>query len=484
MAARKRFWAREGHDTEIIKHWKAMFIILAACTGVAIYFCTWLFAGGWMIWWASGFAAGARTASYRPFIYAGWIFLYACLGTDVYFAGKLLKTRGKGQYKFANASAIIMLVVGIVAFSEFGGFSIQTSNTPLVVLPGQNPSTSVVIDCYTPSPQGNLVLEYHLNASMATMHAYDHGDGMSHHFTFNGLLSNSTYAYHLVMNASGSLPVPNGMDQVRYFKTSPPNSTNSMTFLSISDIHSSFNAELASRMSSERADFIVEAGDFTEQGSDSGAWSEYFQTTNTLHSSTNANHPGPIVLPVIGNHDSMFFGRSNFGRYFGGIGAGEDSPYWYRVDAGDVHFIMLDVEWGLESFSSTQETWLTQTLTSINPSDWIVVVTHCPIFSSGNNNGSVTGVAARLVPMFKAGHVKLVISGHDHHYERIVQDNVTYMITATNYPDRSKHAQIPGSQVYIVNQIMYGKYMIHGNTMNIQGIYVNGTVADTVTITK
>ena len=484
MAVRKRSWTRASHDTEVVKHWKIVLVILAACTGIAIYFCTWIFAGGWMIWWASGFAAGSKTAQYRPIIYAGWIFLFVCLGIDVYFVGKMIKTQGKGRYRFANSSVIIMLVTGMVAFSEFGGFSIQTRNTPIVVLPGSNPSTKVTIDCYTPASKANLVLEYHLNGSASMMQAYDHGDGMSHRFTIDGLLPNSTYAYHLATNTSGSQSVPDGMDQVRYFKTSPRNSTDGITFLSISDIHSSFNPELAARMASEQADLVVEAGDFTEQGSDSGSWSEYFQTGDFLHVSNNASHPGPLLLPAIGNHDTMFFGRSNFGRYFGGVGTGPDSPYWYRVDVGDVHFIVLDVEWGLESFSSNQEAWLRQSFASISPSDWTIVVTHCPIFSSGNNNGSVTGVAAKLVPMFKMANVKLVISGHDHHYERIVQDNITYMITATNYPDRSKHAQISGSQVYIVNQVMYGKYMIHGNTMTIQGIYVNGTITDVTTISK
>jgi hypothetical protein len=63
-------------------------------------------------------------------------------------------------------------------------------------------------------------------------------------------------------------------------------------------------------------------------------------------------------------------GRDNLGRYFRGIGSGPGSPFWHKVDAGDVHFIALDVEWGLESFTQAQQDWLQQTLAAIDPDDW------------------------------------------------------------------------------------------------------------------
>jgi hypothetical protein len=465
------------------RYWKLFALILAACTALSVVFSAWVFIGGFWIWWASGYAAGSEIATARPWIYAAWAFLFACLTFDACFSVKMARTRGKGHYRFAYTSTIIILVASLTAFVTLGGGSVQSQNTPLIVLPGGNPSSEVVLACYTPSGQTNLVVEYELDGSPTTMQAFDSGDGTSHRFYLAGLLPNSTYSYRAIVNSSGSQLVPAGMGGPRYFKTAPRNSSDGITFLSISDMHSRFPSDLAAKMVAERADFIIEAGDLTDMGSIAGDWNRYFQTMSTVYPGTAAGVPAALRLPVIGNHDGMFFGRDNFGRYFHGIGSGSDSPFWYKVDVGDVHFIMLDVEWGLESFTQNQQDWLESTLAAIDPNDWIVVTTHCPVYSSGNN-GEGTGVAAELAPIFEAGGVDLVISGHDHHYQRITRGSVTYMITATVGADTWRGADIPGSQAYIFGETMYGKYVIHGGSLNIYGMYLNGTIADTATLTK
>lgn len=444
-----------------------------------------MFIGGFSIWWASGYAAGGEIATARPWIYVAWAFLFTCLAFDACFAIKMAKTRGKGHYRFAFASTMIILVASLAAFVNLGGGSVQLQHTPLIVLPGKNPSSEVILACYTPSAQPNLVIEYQLDGSPTAMQAFDHGDGTSHRFHLQGLLPNSTYAYHAKANSSSLQPVPAGMGEPRFFKTVPRNSSDGITFLSISDMHSGFPADLAAKMVSERADLIIEAGDLTDMGSKAGDWSSYFEAMDVVYPGTAAGVPAALRLPVIGNHDGLFFGRDNFGRYFRGIGSGPDAPFWYKADVGDVHFIMLDVEWGLESFTQSQQDWLQQTLAAIDPNDWIVVTTHCPVYSSGNNGeGSGTGVAAKLAPIFEAGGVDLVISGHDHHYQRITRGNVTYMITATVGADTWRGADIPGSQAYIFGQTMYGKYVVHNNSLDIYGIYLNGTIADTATLTS
>ena len=458
-------------------------LALAACTALSAVFSAWVFAGGFWIWWASGYGAGAGVASLRPWIYVAWAFLFACIAFDAAFSVKMARTKGKGHYRFAYTSTIIILVASVTAFVNLGGGSVQTQVTPIVVFPGGNPSSEIVLACYTPSAQGNLMIEYELDGSGIPAHAFDRGDGTSHRFYLWGLLPNSTYRFHALANSSSSQPVPAGLGMPRYFKTAPRNSSDGITFLSISDMHSRFPGELAERMVSERADLIIEAGDLTEMGSVAGDWSRYFQAMSALYPGTSSSVPAALRMPVIGNHDSLFFGRENFGRYFRGVGSGADSPFWYKVDAGDVHFIILDVEWGLESFTQNQEDWLQQTLAAIDPGDWIVVTTHCPLYSSGNN-GEGTGVAAKLAPIFEAGGVDLVISGHDHHYQRVTRGNITYMLTATVNPDTWQGAGIPGSQAYITGETMYGKYVIRGNSLYIYGMHANGTIADSATLTR
>ncbi|MEX2728168.1 MAG: metallophosphoesterase [Candidatus Sigynarchaeum springense] len=459
-------------------------ILLAACTVVSAVFSGWVFAGGFWIWWASGYAAGAEIASLRPWIYVAWAFLFACITIDACFAVKMARTRGKGHYKFAHASTLIIIVASTTAFVSLGGGSVLSQHTQLVVLPGGNPSSAIVLACYTPSAQRNMVVEYELGGSGTPMQTFDHGDGTFHRFFLEGLLPNSTYKYRVVANSSSSQPVPAGMDEVRFCKTAPRNSSGGFTFLSISDIHSVFPATLAAMMAAERPDLVIEAGDLTDMGSKAEDWGKYFQATRAVYPGTTAGLPAAPRLPVMGNHDGMFFGRDNFGRYFRGVGSGPGSPFWYQVDVGDVHFIILDVEWGLETFTQGQEDWLRQTLAAIDPDDWIVVATHCPLYSSGNSGEGTTGVAEKLAPIFEAGGVDLVISGHDHHYQRITRGTITYMITATVSPDTWRGAGIPGSQAYITGEVMYGKYVIRGNSLDIYGMYANGTIADSATLTK
>jgi predicted phosphodiesterase len=461
--------------------WKLFSLVLASISVLSLIFGIAIFIGGSGAWWSSGYVLKVPYGLLRPLIYAFWVFLFLCLGLDIFFAVKLIKTRGKGHYRFAYVSAIALLVASSIAFFDLGGGSVPTKSSPLIVLSGANPSTTVVITCFTPNTQSNLVLEYNTIGSVGQFLAFDTGNENSHRFILDGLQPNTTYEYHLDVNASSTQLVLAGTDTPRYFKTAPSNATNSFSFLSISDIHSSLPDTLASRMASEKTDLLIEAGDLSDFGARSDLWDAYFATTSKLLASSNATAPVKLLLPVVGNHETFFFGKSSFDRYFHGVGNGPGAPYYYRVDAGNVHFIALDLEWGLESFSSDQEAWLTATLASINPSDWIIIVSHCPFLSSGDD-GNVTGVAAKLAPVLQQHGVDLVISGHDHHYERIVNGNVTYMLTAAVHYRDTRLDLTPGSQAYIATKAMYARYVITGNHLAISGIDEDGNVLDSTTI--
>ncbi|HMF30679.1 MAG TPA: metallophosphoesterase, partial [Candidatus Lokiarchaeia archaeon] len=386
--------------------------------------------------------------------------------------------------KFSKVGLLVMTVICVPTFAGLSGIFQPPADAPLIALPGANPSSQVVIACYTAMPFGNLILAYSpAGFSAASSYAMDVGNGNEHRFLLAGLASNTSYWYQLSTNTTPTQSIPPDLTQVNYFKTTPTGSGQNFTFLSTSDIHDDMPADLARQMAVENADLIIEAGDFTNLGSSPLDWQQYFASSEIINEHTTSGVPAPLIVPAIGNHDGEFFGTNNYRQYFTGVGNGTGSSLWYRLDFGDIHFIVLDVEWGLETFPGAQEAWLRATLASINPQDWIIVITHCPIYSSGNN-GNVPGMHETLEPILKASGVDLVISGHDHHYQRMIEDNITYMITACCHPDTEKGADIPGSQAYIVGQEMYGKYVINGNTLDIYGIYANGTVADSAIVTR
>lgn len=96
-------------------------------------------------------------------------------------------------------------------------------------------------------------------------------------------------------------------------------------------------------------DYFFFLGDLVGYGFRRDQWREAVATMSTHLS-------GIPTGSVPGNHDTMFTGIDCFERYcWAGITASqEDCPLWYRVDIGNIHFLVLDVEWSAESFTPAQ----------------------------------------------------------------------------------------------------------------------------------
>jgi 3',5'-cyclic AMP phosphodiesterase CpdA len=103
---------------------------------------------------------------------------------------------------------------------------------------------------------------------------------------------------------------------------------------------------------------------------------------------------------------------------------------YYSRTHGPVDFFYLDssVPGLFGPSSSEQLEWLDDELAS-STNQWKVVALHHPLYSSGQH-GSTPGADERLAPLLSRRKVDLVLSGHDHHYERTVpRDDVTYVVS-------------------------------------------------------
>ncbi|MFJ2193939.1 purple acid phosphatase family protein [Kitasatospora sp. NPDC087861] len=110
----------------------------------------------------------------------------------------------------------------------------------------------------------------------------------------------------------------------------------------------------------------------------------------------------------------------------------ETRGMWYAFTVGSVRFISLandDVaiqdsgDLYLRGYSGgAQQRWLERELRSARSSraiDWIVVCMHHPMVSSSQHGaGSDLGIREAWGPLFDAYGVDLVVSGHEHYYER------------------------------------------------------------------
>lgn len=126
---------------------------------------------------------------------------------------------------------------------------------------------------------------------------------------------------------------------------------------------------------------------------------------------------GLRVGGVLGNHDYEL-GR---GRYELGT-LGMPSRYYTRT-LGDVQLFFLDSN----AVSTRETTWLEQEL-SRSVATWKIAVFHHPPYTCGGHSGDAD-VVRSWVPLFQSYGVQLVLSGHDHNYQRFAPKNgVTYVV--------------------------------------------------------
>ncbi|MFB7665866.1 purple acid phosphatase family protein [Kitasatospora sp. NPDC056138] len=146
-------------------------------------------------------------------------------------------------------------------------------------------------------------------------------------------------------------------------------------------------------------------------------------------------------MPCAGNHENEKgngpIGASGYQTYFelprsSASSDQETRGMWYAFTVGAVRFISLandDVAFQdagdsyVHGYSGgAQRIWLERELRLARADrsvDWIVVCMHQPMISSTKSgSGSDLGVRTSWGPLFDAYGVDLVVSGHEHHYER------------------------------------------------------------------
>lgn len=127
---------------------------------------------------------------------------------------------------------------------------------------------------------------------------------------------------------------------------------------------------------------------------------------------------GVGLLAILGNHD-VLDGHGDAQM----AAMGMPGRYWSKT-VDDLLLIGLDSN----NLDPEQVQWLERTLAG-SDATWKVVALHHPLYSAGYQ-GSNIEVRALLEPIFIEHGVQLVLSGHDHDYQRsTVIDGVTYIVT-------------------------------------------------------
>ncbi len=182
---------------------------------------------------------------------------------------------------------------------------------------------------------------------------------------------------------------------------------------------------------------------------------------------------------VLGNHD-VKDGRGDQCRYplFNMSG-----QCHYTVKKGDglAEFFMIDST----AFDMTQAGWLEGVLKE-STAKWKIAVFHHPIYSSGGEHGSDLGLRSRIEPLLTRYGVNVVLSGHDHVYERVKpQQGVQYFVTGAG--GKVRHGDVdmrsPLRAMSYDQDNHYLQMVIEDQQINFQTIARSGAVIDRGAIT-
>ncbi len=128
--------------------------------------------------------------------------------------------------------------------------------------------------------------------------------------------------------------------------------------------------------------------------------------------------------PSPGNHEYYTPGAASYFHYFGPL-AGDSGKGYYSFDLGDWHVISLNSNISM-SAGSTQETWLRQDLAA-STKQCTLAYWHHPRFSSGTTHGSEAATQPLWQALYDYG-AEIVISGHEHNYERFAPQTPTGVV--------------------------------------------------------
>lgn len=126
---------------------------------------------------------------------------------------------------------------------------------------------------------------------------------------------------------------------------------------------------------------------------------------------------GTDLLAILGNHD-----EPNGDAQLEALGI---PGHWWMEERGDVLLVGLDSN---QPENPDQLAFLETALGS-SEATWKIVALHKPPYSAGYQ-GSDEAARAVFTPIFQRHAVQLVLSGHDHDYQRSKEiDGVTYVVT-------------------------------------------------------
>jgi predicted secreted protein len=331
----------------------------------------------------------------------------------------------------------------------------------------ENPTTGIVVSWASP---GQAVrARVRIGQRVIPAEARSYTDGISgetvwtYHARVGGLRPGATYAYVVTADNDANAADPFSAT----FRTAPEGRA-PFRFTSFGDLATPNTQWVLSYGQSTYAVSAVESfqplfhllnGDLCYADLNPTVQPEVWRDFGNNNQTSATNRPW---MPCPGNHEIEFYnGPQGFTSYLARYTLPDNqvpgfAGHWYSFRVGSVLFVSLDADdvvyqdagafvagpaaltpvastdnppvqpgtsFYIRGYSGGSQTaWLERTLAAGrgDPStDWIIVQMHqCAVSSSATGNGSDLGIREEWLPLFDRYQVDLVLTGHDHDYER------------------------------------------------------------------
>jgi hypothetical protein len=216
-------------------------------------------------------------------------------------------------------------------------------------------------------------------------------------------------------------------------------------FAWIADTMAPSSSSVAAVLAGESFDLFVHGGDIQYRSGLVDTWNGMFQTFAGVFRRASA-------MFTIGNHEFEAEGPSGntedveydgtYRRLFGAQGDVGGTAEYYAFTWGRVRFLILNSEDPLFAVDGPQMSWLRAELEATRNNAemrYAIVGFHRPYYTFGNSGPNYTK-RAYLHTLFVEYGVPLVLTGHNHSYERFVVDGIHYVVDGGG----GRHSRQPG----------------------------------------
>jgi hypothetical protein len=294
-----------------------------------------------------------------------------------------------------------------------------TSNAAVVRLE-VDPAASVTVDLEGGLSEGDGGHRVFESADARTLHA----------IPVMGLKPGTRYAYSVRTGVSSKRAA---------FVTAPRDDADaSFRFLVYGDNRTdeAAHAAVVRAMVPVASDFLLHTGDFVGSGASLPQWQTFFEIEAPLLGAR-------CLFSCVGNHELVDGAGIEYARFFGPTQLPQNPsrptslPVALQPEQldgtfrwGNARFFLLN---GVVGFKrSVDGAWLERALTAADTEPglrWRILVVHHGLWSSGPHGNNTRLQEAGIPALLKAHKVDLVISGHDHIYERGWGDGLAYVVS-------------------------------------------------------